>query len=262
MKKVIFKLGELFCGPGGLALGALKSKVKKRGVLYKIEHAWATDYHQASCNTYIKNLCPNNPETVICKDVRDLNLARLRNIDAFAYGFPCNDFSVVGEKRGFDGEFGPLYTYGIEILNMFRPKFFLAENVGGIASSNHGIAFQQILYDLKNAGNGYTLTVHYYHAEKYGIPQMRHRIIIVGIDKTASLSFKVPKPTHTGNFKTAKEAIKSDLFLSFSLNPQNISLSQQKITLIFLYIMFNNPFFFIVCSSSLFKNLSRTSISQ
>ena len=66
------------------------------------------------------------------------------------FGFPCNDFSIVGEHKGFDGEFGPLYSYGVRVLEKNsnpadRPSWFLAENVGGITSSNEGKAFEKIL---------------------------------------------------------------------------------------------------------------------
>ena len=87
--KTIFKLGELYCGPGGLALGAKKARVKKGGHTYLIDHAWAVDYGEDSCNTYRKNICPDKPESVFCQDVRSLDITSLPAIDAFAYGFPC-----------------------------------------------------------------------------------------------------------------------------------------------------------------------------
>ncbi|MFH1192069.1 MAG: DNA cytosine methyltransferase [bacterium] len=75
--------------------------------------------------------------------MRKLNINSLSPIDIFAYGFPCNDFSIVGEQKGFKGNFGPLYSYGVEVLNKFKPKVFIAENVGGIASANGGEAFKK-----------------------------------------------------------------------------------------------------------------------
>lgn len=206
-KKTIFRLGELFCGPGGLALGAIKARVKKDDHTYLIDHAWAVDYEKDSCDTYRENICPDSPESVLCQDVRSLDIASLSPIDAFAYGFPCNDFSIVGEKNGFKGEFGPLYLYGIKVLNHFKPKFFVAENVGGINSSNDGKSFKKILSDLENSGNGYNLTIHYYKLEEYGVPQARHRYVIVGIDKKLSARFHPPRPTTADNPITAKEAL-------------------------------------------------------
>lgn len=207
MKKEIFRLGELFCGPGGIAIGAQNAKLHFNDTEYSFEHIWANDYHAETCDTYKHNFPEVN---VICEDVRKLDITSLKEIDAFAYGFPCNDFSNVGSKKGFDGEFGPLYTYGVQVLNKFNPRFFLAENVGGLTSANEGKAFIQILHDLENAGkHGYNLTVHKYKFEEYGIPQTRHRIIIIGIRKDENLFFKVPAPITENNYVSANTALTS-----------------------------------------------------
>lgn len=186
-----FKLGELFCGPGGIACGADLASASSDG--FKIVHAWANDYDRDTCNTYIHNICPDEPEKVTCGDVRKLDLRKLGEIDALAFGFPCNDFSIVGEQKGFDGTFGPLYTYGVEALKIYKPEWFLAENVGGLASANEGSALGIILNDLKKVG--YRIYPHLYKFEEYGIPQARHRIIIVGIRNDLPYEYKVPSPT-------------------------------------------------------------------
>ncbi len=208
-KNIVFRLGELFCGPGGIALGALRSHMSSYIGKYEFKHSWANDYDEDTCRTYIRNICPDNPESVICKDIRNLDIKELPPIDAFAYGFPCNDYSLVGEQKGFNGTFGPLYSYGVQVLEYFKPKFFIAENVGGIASANEGRALRKILSDLRGAGNGYNLTVHLYKFEDYGIPQARHRIIIVGIDNLYNLTFRVPKPTTQNHPITARYAIEN-----------------------------------------------------
>ena len=203
-----YRLGELFSGPGGLALGAFSAKIKVKGVDYGITHGWASDYDPDTCRTYRENIAPNSSETVVCEDVRNLDLKTLSEIDGFAYGFPCNDFSIVGEKKGIKGKFGPLYRYGVEVLNEFQPKFFVAENVGGITSANEGRTFEMILEHLRKSGNGYNVTAHLYKAEQYGVPQTRHRIIIVGIDKDFDSYFRVPKPTTFDRPITSGEALR------------------------------------------------------
>jgi DNA (cytosine-5)-methyltransferase 1 len=202
-----FRLGELFCGPGGLALGAINPIIKNGNDTYNVIHCWSNDYDIDSCKTFSRNIVGHETDSVICEDVRKLNISNLKPIDAFAYGFPCNDFSVVGKQKGFNGEFGPLYTYGIQIMDKLKPLFFVAENVGGLASSNSGNSFKKILYDLERCGNGYNLVANLYKAELYGIPQTRHRIIIVGISKTLNKVFKVPAPTTPKNYKTAYDAL-------------------------------------------------------
>lgn len=187
----IFRLGELFCGPGGIAWGALHADIGNPN--FKIIHQWANDYDKNTCETYIHNICPNSPSSVYNEDVRQLNMDKLSPIDALAFGFPCNDYSAVGERKGLSGTYGPLYSYGVTALKKFTPKWFLAENVGGLKTSNEGKAFAKILAELRNAG--YTLTTHLYKFEDYGIPQARHRIIIVGIRNDINVTYKVPSPT-------------------------------------------------------------------
>ena len=135
-------------------------------------------------------------------------MPELERIDALTFGFPCNDFSNIGEKKGLGGKFGPLYEYGAHALDELRPDWFLAENVSGLSNSNAGSAFEKILNRLRNAGGGYNLTVHLYRFEEYGVPQTRHRIVIVGIREDLGLVFRVPAPTHgPNNWVTAGQAI-------------------------------------------------------
>ncbi len=180
-KNIKLNYGELYCGPGGLSLGAIKAILVNNSKKYTIEHKWATDYDTDSCKTYSLNICPKNLDSVLCTDIRNLNIDSLAPIDIFAYGFPCNDFSVVGEQNGINGKFGPLYSYGVRVINRFDPLFFVAENVSGIKSADAGKTFKMILKDLSTAGIGYNLTIHLYKAEQYGVPQTRHRVIIVGV---------------------------------------------------------------------------------
>ncbi len=195
-KTIEFKLGELFCGPGGIAVGATNAVVTSDDIEYRISHAWATDYDKDTCDTFAKNICGNRKNSIICKDIRKLDLQRLNEIspiDALAFGFPCNDFSIVGEQKGINGVYGPLYTYGVKVLNLFKPKWFLAENVGGLKNSNEGTTFNLIMTDLFNSG--YSVYPHLYSFDQYGVPQSRQRIIIVGIRKDIDLSFRVPSPS-------------------------------------------------------------------
>lgn len=192
---MVFRLGELFCGPGGLGYAATHATIENPD--FRIEHAWANDYDLSTCQTYTRNICPNNPESVICGDVRELDLDSLGEINAFAFGFPCNDFSVVGEQKGFDGKYGPLYTYGVKVLKKYRPLWFLAENVSGLQSANEGSAFEKIKKDLIDAG--YKIYPHLYKFEEYGVPQARHRMIIVGIRDDQPYEFKIPSTAPYSN---------------------------------------------------------------
>ena len=210
-----FRLGELFCGPGGLALGAITARINNPE--YKIVHKWANDYDASTCETYRRNICPEDEESVICGDVMQLDIDTLGEIDAFAFGFPCNDFSVVGEQKGFDGVFGPLYSYGVKVLKKYQPLWFLAENVGGLKSANEGKAFEKIKRDLIDAG--YRIYPNLYKFEEYGVPQARHRMIIVGIRNDLPYEFKIPS---TEPYKdcdvTCKTAIEVPPIPSYAAN--------------------------------------------
>lgn len=203
-----YKMGELFCGPGGIALGAHNAADKVPGV--KVEHAWANDYDPTTADTYRENTPGASEETVYVGDVRKLDTDALPPIDGFAFGFPCNDFSLVGKQKGLDGTYGPLYSYGINVLKSHKPEWFVAENVGGLSGANEGLAFPYILREMQRAG--YTVVAHKYRFEEYGLPQARHRIIIVGLRNDIAAKgvvFKVPAPTtpEPSMMRTAKQAL-------------------------------------------------------
>lgn len=208
-KNKIFKFAELFCGPGGLTLGAVSASVANGHPGPKVKAVWANDYDEDTCKTYAHNIHPEHPEAVVCSPVEEIDFTKVPSFDALAFGFPCNDFSQVGEQKGFDGKFGPLYTYAVKAINAHNPDWFIAENVSGSRSANSGHAFAQILEDLEHAGRGYTLTPNLYFFEDYGVPQIRHRIIIIGIRKDIGLKFKVPAPTHKNKHVTVKQAIEN-----------------------------------------------------
>lgn len=226
---MIFKLGELFCGPGGIAWGALNADIGNDD--YKIVHQWSNDYDKNTCETYRHNICPDNPKSVYHKDIREFNLNGLPQIDALAFGFPCNDYSVVGEQKGMDGVFGPLYSYGVEVLNIYNPKWFVAENVGGLRNANDGKSFTKILASLRTAGDqGYTIVPHLYKFEEYGIPQARHRIIIVGIRNDIKTAYRVPSPVPYADINnTCRKAIEEP---PIPANAFNNELTKQSATVI------------------------------
>lgn len=208
----MFRLGELFSGPGGLACGAMHADIGDDN--FRIVHAWANDFDESTCQTYRHNICKDgDADSVYCGDVRHLDISpdnplfKNHPFNAFAFGFPCNDFSVVGEQKGFDGTYGPLYTYGVKVLKIFQPDWFLAENVGGLASANKGGALPKIMNDLHAAG--YNIFPHLYKFEEYGVPQARHRIIIIGIRKDLGFKFLPPAPTTPTpeTYKTCRQAL-------------------------------------------------------
>lgn len=200
MKKPAFKprLGELFCGPGGLGFGAHKAG---------FAHAWAVDLDPNACQTYCLNIPGASEKTVFCGDVTQMDLDSMPPIDALAFGFPCNDFSLVGEQKGLTGSFGPLYQAGVSVLKSHKPLVFMAENVGGLMSANDGQAYVAILADLEAAG--YRVHAQLYKCQDYGVPQRRHRVIFTGFREDLNHTFLPPQPTtpHPSQRVTARQAL-------------------------------------------------------
>jgi DNA (cytosine-5)-methyltransferase 1 len=226
METLVIKLGELFSGAGGLSLGAVFAEVKKGGEKYKIAPIWANDYDKDTCATYEYNLGRNHNTKLVCKDVQKIDYSILPSIDALAFGFPCNDFSIVGEQKGINGDFGPLYTYGIKAIKYFNPQWFLAENVGGLRSSNDGKTFQIILRKMRDCG--YRIYPHLYKFEFYGVPQTRHRIIIIGIRNDIKVKFRIPEIT-TPEPMTCREAIENPRIMKDASNNEFTKQSEQVI---------------------------------
>ncbi|MET4096805.1 DNA (cytosine-5-)-methyltransferase [Arthrobacter sp. UYCu712] len=220
-----YRMGEMFSGPGGMALGARLAAHAVEGV--ELQHAWANDYDSDTCKTYRRNILvpeygdaarvvqtsvdlPGAGGGVVHQNVHDLNIAALGEIDGFAFGFPCNDYSLVGEWKGLRGEYGPLYTYGVQVLASKQPKWFVAENVSGLRGANEGRAFKQILQHLQAPDDGprYRIVPHLYSFDEYGVPQRRQRIVIVGIREDLDVEFRVPSPEiYMGIDVSAKSAL-------------------------------------------------------
>ena len=206
--KTEFKMGELFCGPGGLAVGAKRASVEAAGKTWKINPEWASDADYDTCATYAHNIHKGHEDRVHYTRVEDLKFNTLPKIDAFAFGFPCNDYSAVGERKGVDGDYGGLYRYGVKGIKHFEPKFFIAENVQGLTHKGHRDTLDKMLKEFETAGGGYNVVAHLFKFEEYGVPQKRHRLIIVGIRQDQGLTFKVPAPItpHPDDWKTSAEA--------------------------------------------------------
>ena len=225
MKK---KVAELFCGAGGFAQGA-----KNAG----FEHIWGVDNHKDSCKTFEKNQKCEAFHQNIEDFSKPSNLKKVKKdfgkIDGLLFGFPCNDFSLVGKKEKMEGKFGGLYRYACKVLNFFEPEFFVAENVTSLSkklkfnSSEQVLVkdvfdkeklqnqnyqnFKKIMGDLANCSkHGYRIYADNYKFEEYGIPQTRHRIILVGFRedyfRKNKINFEKPEKNKWPQ-KTCKEAL-------------------------------------------------------
>lgn len=228
-----YKFGEFFSGPGGMSCGAIAA-AKALGGEFEMIPTFAVDYDENACKTYHRNIhggegqiyreldggripginANQNDESIVLNaNILNIDSYKLQNVDGFCYGFPCNDFSTAGERKGINGSFGSLYKEGLKLIRIQRPKFFVAENVSGLLHADNYGALGQILSELKcddltDEGHNYIITPHLYKFEEYGVPQTRHRIIIVGIRADIARGipeFRPPAPTTAGRPVTARE---------------------------------------------------------
>lgn len=197
----IFSVVSLFSGCGGLDLGFiggfdfLGKHFPKNG--FKI--IWANEINSAACKTYRANF----KHPIIEGDIKVHINSLPESADVVIGGFPCQDISINGKMAGVNGKRSGLYTYISEAVNRTHPKVFVAENVGGLLLKQNEYSLNKILEDFNDLG--YHVDYHLYHAEQYGVPQTRERVIFVGTRADVP-RFIVPKPS-TNKPITAKEAL-------------------------------------------------------
>ena len=89
------RVAEMFSGPGGIGIALNRTRSDK----HHFEHVWATDYDADTMRTYKANVLKGTDVPFFLSDVRDLDIDSLPAAEGFLYGFPCNDFSLVGESK-------------------------------------------------------------------------------------------------------------------------------------------------------------------
>lgn len=156
------KVLSLFSGIGGLDLG-----LERTGGFEVV----AFCEQDKDCQTILKQHWPNVP---IFGDVRTLRGCDVPPIDVMAGGFPCQDISVGGKKKGIiEGERSSLWKEYWRLIDEKRPKWVIIENVGNLTNLGLGI----VLRDL--AKIGYDAEWHCIRASDVGLPHKRERLFIV-----------------------------------------------------------------------------------
>ena len=132
-------------------------------------------------------------------------------VDVVVGGFPCQDFSLAGKRKGLTVKRGNLYLSMAKVIGLLKPKVFLAENVKGLLSWENGLAIDTIIKDFKELG--YNVEYKLLNSADYGVPQTRERIIIIGVRRDISKIIEWVPPTHSSNnesllpWVTIKDAI-------------------------------------------------------
>lgn len=127
-------------------------------------------------------------------DLTLLDVEQIPESDIMIAGFPCQTFSIVGKRAGFEDERGQIIYYLKNILKQKRIPYFIFENVKGLVNHDRGRTLTAIIELLNNAG--YEVAYKVLNSVDYGVPQLRERIYFVGIRKDLyTKPFEFPHPT-------------------------------------------------------------------
>ncbi len=187
---------SLFSGCGGLDLGLEGNftSLGKKFAKQPFHVVWANDINAKACKTMELNF----PKTeVVCDDITKVLEHKLKipKADIVVGGFPCQDFSLAGKRRGLTVQRGQLYLSMAEVVKQVNPKIFLAENVKGLLNWENGLGIRTMVSDFEKLG--YHVEYKLHHTADFGVPQTRERVIIVGIRKDVGDEIIWPEPTHS-----------------------------------------------------------------
>ena len=132
------KLLDLFSGIGGFSLGAEYNNIETIGFVEK----------DAFCQKVLRKHWPNTP---IIGDIRDVKRDTFESVDIVSGGFPCQPFSVAGKRRGTDDD-RYLWDETIRVVSLYKPRWFVGENVEGIVNIQNGMVLRQVQDDLEKEG--------------------------------------------------------------------------------------------------------------
>lgn len=212
------KVASLFCGCGGMDLGIigdfsfLDTKYPRTAfdIIYAVDN---DEYCTKIYNANFEHKC-------LIKDVRDINPSQIPDFDVLVGGFPCQSFSISAQnppRLGFKDERGMLFFEMVKILKEKKPRAFIAENVKGILSANHKKAFPMIMKEFSEVG--YHVQYYVVNASKFGVPQKRERVIIIGFRDDSDLnnfefSHYIPYSSVLGDVIDENENHNESLFFS------------------------------------------------
>lgn len=110
--------------------------------------------------------------------VTDESIRRIGRVDAICGGFPCQAFSIAGNRRGFEDTRGTLFFEIARFASILRPQYLFLENVKGLLNHENGITFETIISTLDELG--YDVEWQVLNSKDFGVPQNRERVFIIG----------------------------------------------------------------------------------
>lgn len=162
---------DLFCGIGGFHAAA-----KSLGM----RCVFACDIDDEARKVY-----EHNWGIKPVGDIAQIEPRSIPDIDVLFAGFPCQPFSIIGNRAGFSDARGTLFFELARIIEAKQPRAFVLENVRQLVSHNEGQTLKRILEILRELG--YMVDYHVLNALHFGLPQKRERVMIVGFKGSASV---------------------------------------------------------------------------
>lgn len=152
-------------------------------------------------------------------DITEINESSIGEFDILVGGSPCTNISIAGNKKGIIGEESKLFYDFSRILNHCKPKYFVFENVDNLLNINGGNDWEIVKVEFEK---NYNITYERLAADKFGSPQPRKRLIVVGIRH--DIDKKVVIPLSNNKTSTVKDILE-DLQCEFA----DSSVRQEKI---------------------------------
>lgn len=164
------KFLDLFAGIGGFRLGMESAGHKCIGFC-EIDK-FARESYRAIHNT------KGEIELHDITGVSDESIRGIGSVDIICGGFPCQAFSIAGNRRGFEDTRGTLFFEIARFASILRPKYLFLENVKGLLNHENGVTFETIISTLDELG--YNVEWQVLNSKNFGVPQNRERVFIIG----------------------------------------------------------------------------------
>lgn len=216
----IYKSIDLFAGIGGIRKGF------DRAFSNEIETVFVSEYDVYAKKTYSENY---NDALHIAGDITKINEKRIPQFDICLAGFPCQAFSVAGQRKGFKDDYkgmcrGTLFMEVIRICEYHRPKVIFCENVKGLLSHDKGRTFKIMLDTFQKIG--YQVFYQVLNSKDFGVPQNRERVYIVAFrNDICCWDFHFPKGN---NSNTTIRDILEEKVVSTKYYLSTVSLASMK----------------------------------
>lgn len=205
----MYKVLSIFTGGGGLDIGCHGDfhYLGKYFPRLNFKTIAVLDKDKDSCDTITDDTKYFENTKVYHEDILNFDCRGIPDdhFDLLLGGFPCVTFSLVGKKAGIKDDInGKLYEKYAQYVEHFLPKVFVAENVKGILSANKGEAIKVIRKRFEETG--YNVKVFLVNFADLGVPQLRQRVLFIGVRKNIKTEFIPPEFTHVGNHVSVIEA--------------------------------------------------------